>query len=92
MQTMKLLGKSREGGHIRLHSRPATPYQRLLTSAKLAQEAKTQPRKEFESLDPFELAEGVKAKPRAIFRASRRQTTRAVKPLRAASPSVAFFV
>ncbi len=71
--TMQLISKRREGGRLRrIHGKPLTPYQRLMASPKVAPAAKEQLRREFESLDPFELHERIEAKLKAIFRMARK--------------------
>jgi len=72
LPTMQLQSKTREGGKIkRRHSRPATPYQRLLASDQVSPEAKEQLRREFESLDPFDLHKRIDAKLNTIFQVAR---------------------
>ena len=77
LPTMQLLSKTRHGGRLRRrHSKPCTPYQRLLNSPKVSEESKEQLRREFQALDPFELHKSIEAKLRAIFRLVRsRQKT-----------------
>ena len=78
LPTMQLLSRTREGGRIRRrHSKPATPYQRLMASTKVCEQAKEQLRLEFEALDPFELHDQIEAKLRAIFRLARSRRKRA---------------
>lgn len=72
LPTMQLLSKSREGGRLRRrHSKPATPYQRLLASAKVSEQGKEQLRRQFQALDPFDLHQKIEAKLRTIFRLAR---------------------
>jgi hypothetical protein len=78
LPTMQLISKTREGGRVqRRHSKPATPYQRLLNSTKVSDEAKDQLRRELAALDPFELHKQIEAKLRAIFRLARSHQKRA---------------
>jgi predicted ATPase len=70
--TMQLISKEREGGHIRrYHGAPRTPYQRLIDSPAVPLEGKQQLRREFASLDPFDLRQAIETKLRAIFRLAR---------------------
>lgn len=72
LPTMQLLSKTRDGGRLqRRHSKPCTPYQRLLASPKVSEQGKEQLRREFQALDPFELHKSIEAKLRAIFRLAR---------------------
>jgi len=80
LPTMRLISKTREGGHLRRHhDSPRTPYQRLLDSPKVSREGKEQLRREFESLDPFELRKAIEEKLRVIFRLVRRRSKRSGK-------------
>ena len=74
LPTMQLISKQREGGHLRrYHSKPRTPYERLLESPKVSREGKDQLRREFQSLDPFALREAIETKLHAILRLARNQ-------------------
>jgi hypothetical protein len=84
LPSMRLISKTREGGHLRRrHSAPRTPYARLLDSPKVPQEGKEQLRREFAGLDPIVLRERIETKVREILRLARRQNTR-LKTLQAA--------
>ena len=77
LPSMRLISKSREGGHWRRrHSAPRTPYERLLDSAKVSQEAKDELRQQFQSFDPFALSQSVQSKLRAILRPARKAEKR----------------
>ena len=72
LPTMQLISKTRDGARLRRrHGKPATPYQRLLASPKIVEQAKEQLRREFAALDPFELHDQIETKLRAIFRLAR---------------------
>lgn len=85
LPTMQLISKSREGGRLRrYHSKPRTPYQRLIDSPAVSDEAKRRLRREFESLDPFELGQAIETKLRAIFRLARTRRKGAARARRIA--------
>jgi len=72
LPSMQLQSKSREGAHWRRrHGKPTTPYQRLLNSDKVSVETQEQLRREFQTLDPFELHDQIETRLRAIFRLAR---------------------
>jgi hypothetical protein len=74
LPSMRLISKTREGGHLRRHhGPPQTPYERLLSSPKVLEEDKQALRREYENLDPIVLVETVEHKLRAILRLVRRQ-------------------
>ena len=88
--TMQLVSKSREGGKLRrFHSLPRTPYARLIDSPMVSEKATTRLRREFESLDPFDLHEQIEKKLRAIFRCARRQRKKGGKRPSVSERSVA---
>lgn len=90
LPTMQLVSKSREGGRLRrTHSAPRTPCERLLDSPAVSQAGKEELRREFASLDPFDLGQAIETKLRAIFRLARRSQTRAAAARRGAARSAA---
>jgi hypothetical protein len=59
--SFKLAGKQRDGAKIgRRYHAPATPYARLLTTDKLAPEAKERLEAEFMALDPIRLVAAIR--------------------------------
>jgi hypothetical protein len=71
---VRLIAKTREGGHLRHHhGPPQTPHERLLSSLKALEEDKEALRREYENLDPIALVETVEHKLRAIPRLVRKQ-------------------
>lgn len=68
LPSTKLLDKRREGSRIiRIHDQPKTAYQRLLASGELAASNARQLREQFESLDPFVLAQSVNQRLKGIL-------------------------
>lgn len=68
LPTMQLVSKTRQGAKVRRrHSKPCTPYQRLLNSRTVSPEAKEQLRRTYQALDPFDLHDRIETKLRAIF-------------------------
>jgi hypothetical protein len=81
LPTMQLLSKTRVGAHIQRRYRPpCTPYQRLLDSPMVSEQAKEQLRRDFAALDPFDLHERIETKLRAIFRLARAPQKTATPP------------
>lgn len=65
----KLIEKQRiESKIIKKHDKPATPYQRLMSSEYITDEKKNELTKTFNQLDPFELNLMIKKKLNRIFR------------------------
>ena len=65
---MKLIKKQREGSKVlKTYDEPATPYQRLMSCAKLTEETKSKLKKQYEQLDPIDLAKQVEIKLGMIF-------------------------
>jgi len=86
--TMQLVSKSREGGRLRrYHGKPRTPYERLIDSPTVSQDGKDQLRREFASLDPFDLRQAIETKLRAIFRLARTRSKGAARARRGARAS-----
>jgi hypothetical protein len=72
LPTMQLRSKTPVGARLRRrYGPPCTPYQRLLASPKVSEQAKEQLRRDFAALDPFNLHERIETKLRAIFRLAR---------------------
>lgn len=69
LPSMKLVKKWREGSRwVRRHDEPQTAYQRLLAAGNLSAKARRQLREQFESLDPFKLAQEVERRLKPILR------------------------
>jgi hypothetical protein len=74
---VRLEEKTRIGGRIqKRYGAPKTPYQRLLECADMPEEAKEQLRQKYESLNPFELRQGLQAKLQEFWQTYRRQMLR----------------
>lgn len=68
LPSMKLVEKRREGSRIiRRHDEPQTAYQRLLAGGQLKPKARKQLREQYESLDPFALAQAVEQRLKKIL-------------------------
>jgi len=66
--SVKLLSKERIGAKIKkVHSKPMTPYQRLLLSSDISNEVKEILNKKYVTLDPFELRKSIETKLKHIF-------------------------
>ena len=66
---MKLESKERVGGKIiKLHSKPITPYQRLMDSGILTTEESTKLRNTYELMNPFELKKELEKQLKWFFR------------------------
>lgn len=66
--TMKCIEKKRDGGRIKKkYDKPKTPYQRILDSADVTDEAKQKLRATYEKLNPFELSKELGKQQRAFF-------------------------
>ncbi len=71
LPSMKLIKKWRVGSRWkRRHDQPQTAYQRLLASAQLTGKARKRLRDQYESLDPFELANQVERRLKSILKRS----------------------
>ena len=69
LPSMKLQQKWRQGSRwVRRHDRPQTAYQRLLASVQISPKNKRQLRDQFESLDPFLLAQDVEQRLKTILK------------------------
>jgi hypothetical protein len=67
--SMKLIDKYREGSRIiKKHAIPKTPYQRLIESEHIDQNAKSELTERYLSLDPFQLQERMMSKIKTIIR------------------------
>jgi len=65
---VKLIEKTRVGSkYKRRHSKPITPYQRLMECAQISDQVKSELAKKFESLNPFELKAGIESKLKRIW-------------------------
>lgn len=68
LPSTKLVEKRRAGSRIiRRHDEPKTAYQRLLASGELSRQAARALREQFESLDPFALAQSVNQRLKKIL-------------------------
>jgi hypothetical protein len=66
--TMKCIDKKRDGAKIKKkYDKPKTPYQRILDSADVTDEAKQKLRASYAELNPFELSEEVDKQCRSFF-------------------------
>jgi hypothetical protein len=66
--SMKCLRKTRIGGRIKKeYDEPKTPYQRLLESADMTEEAKRALTLRYQNLDPFKLSEGLDQRLKRFF-------------------------
>ena len=69
LPSMKLVKKWREGSRwVRRHDEPQTAYQRLRAGGNLSAKARKKLREQFESLDPFKLAQEVERRLKPILR------------------------
>lgn len=67
LPSFKLKSKLREGAKVtKLYHRPATPYERLLSSDRVAEERKTQLRQIFATLDPVDLLSRIRETQRGL--------------------------
>ncbi len=65
---VKLIEKIRVGAkYKRKHSKPMTPYQRLMECSQIPDQVKKDLTKKFESLNPFELKDGIERKLKRIW-------------------------
>lgn len=70
---VRLIEKIRVGGKIKKkYDLPKTPYQRLLESSDLSEEAKEELRKKYQSLNPFLLRQGLQEKMSELWQQHRR--------------------
>lgn len=77
--SMKLIRKTRIGARIKKeYDLPKTPYQRLLDSADLSEEAKNKLRLRYENLNPFALSEGLDKRLERFFWLIKRRHQRRV--------------
>lgn len=66
---VKLLKKERIGSKIKkTHSKPMTPYQRLLLSSDISEKQKESLRERYKTLDPFALKKSIEKQLKAIFK------------------------
>jgi hypothetical protein len=66
--TMKCIEKKRDGARvIKKYDKPKTPYQRILDSADLTEEAKQKLRADYDKLNPFKLSEDLERKRKSFF-------------------------
>jgi hypothetical protein len=69
LPSMKLKQKWRQGSRwVRRHDRPQTAYQRLLASEQISAQNKRRLREQFESLDPFVLAQQVEQRLKGVLK------------------------
>lgn len=74
---VRLVEKTRIGGRIqKKYDSPKTPYQRLLDSSDLSEAAKEKLRLKFQSLNPFQLKQGLQDKLQELWQTHRRQMLR----------------
>ena len=85
---MKLASKERIGGHIkRKYDTPKTPYQRLMESGQIPEEAKRKLEGIYLSLNPAELKRGIDAKLDKLYRTyERKGGSQEVNPMRKLAP------
>jgi hypothetical protein len=75
MPTMKLEKKSRDGSKIKkIHSKPVTPYMRLLASKHLNELQKQLLTNKYNTLNPFELRKSIESKLNKLFQLIRIRT------------------
>jgi len=68
MPTMKLLKKERIGAKIKkIHSKPITPYERLLNCPKIPDKKKVELEARYNLLNPFELKKSMEVKLKKLF-------------------------
>lgn len=66
--TMKCIEKKRDGARIKKkYDKPKTPYQRILDSADVGEEAKQKLRETYALLNPFELSEEIEKRRNSFF-------------------------
>ena len=66
--TMKCIEKKRDGAKVKKkYDKPKTPYQRILESADVGEEAKQKLRATYEKLNPFELSNKLGKQQQAFF-------------------------
>jgi hypothetical protein len=71
--TFKLKSKRRVGSKIRKeYEKPLTPYERVMSSASVSQEAKEKLGKEYEAADPYQLKGAIEKKLGRIFQENKR--------------------
>jgi hypothetical protein len=71
--TFKLKSKKRVGSKIRKeYEKPLTPYERVMRSASVSQEAKEKLKKEYEAADPYKLKEAIEKKLKMVFQENKR--------------------
>lgn len=74
LPSMKLVEKRREGSRIiRRHDEPQTACQRLLATGQLKRKARKQLREQYESLDPFALAQAVELRLKKILDSKKKE-------------------
>jgi len=74
MPTFKLIKKERIGSRIKkTYEKPRTPYERILASAAVTDEAKEALRLRYESLDPIELKYSIEEKLKLLMRIIREE-------------------
>ena len=90
---MKLVSKERIGGHVkRKYDTPKTPYQRLMESGQIAEEAKRQLEAVYLSLNPAELKRGIDAKLDKLYHTyERKRGTRQANPHKKLAPHMVTF-
>lgn len=75
--SMKCIEKTRLGARMKKkYDEPKTPYQRLLDSADLSEEAKEALQARYKSLDPFRLSEGLNQRLELFFEAVKKKRHR----------------
>lgn len=66
--TFRLKEKKQVGGkYIKRYEKPKTPCQRLMESAHITKEVKAELKRQYESLDPFELKQDIERRLKEIF-------------------------
>lgn len=93
---MKLISKERVRGKIhRKYDMPQTPYQRVMASAEISEDAKQNVRNVYESLNPAALTRGIQRKLDLLYHVyqMKQGTTLKVEPMKKLIPAtVSFFM
>lgn len=91
MPQVKLIEKTRVGSkYKRKHSKPITPYHRLMECSQISDPVKEELKKKYESLNPFELKAGIERKLKRIWDTQKKfeqsRKLRSVAPPRSLPP------
>lgn len=90
---MQLISKERIGGHLkRKYATPKTPYQRLLDSGQLCEEAMNRLRQIHDGLNPLHLKRNIDAKLEDLYQAyEKKQRTQKANPQKKQAPRTVTF-